>query len=1154
MKKILGLDIGVNSVGFAIIAADEKNKGSKIITSGVRIVTEDPNFHGKFYTGNSASKNAERTTKRGIRRLNNRYKHRKQELIEVLTEFNMMPDEDLMYRATVLELYALRNDATKQRLELYEIGRVFYHLNQRRGFLSNRKSQSDEETSSDYLNKIKDLDEKVKDTTIGGYFYQLLTTNPFYRIKENIFPRKEYIKEFDTIWQCQKKYHPEVLTGGPGEYNKGTLYQRIRNEIIYYQRPLRSAKHLVSNCRFEPLKKVAPKSSPLFQVFRIWQQLNNLEAKSPANEVYRPTPAQRIKLFEALHNPKELSARGTLTRPKILKLLTLPKDYYLNFDDIEGNKTLLRLFYALSSAEIEQPSDFLFYNPLTKEEEKGGLWQLWHITYSLPTENDVINTLLKHFPFSEPQAKIIASKTGYTADFGNVSAKAIKRLLPHLHDGLHYDKACKEVGYDHVGDIGLDRERILKEKLELVQPNTLRNPVAEQILNQVVNVVNTIISKYGRPDEIRVELARELKNNAKQRQKITKLNKDLNRKNEGIRQRLLKEHGFKRVNARDLLRHRLWEETEQRCLYSGKTIGFTDLYNGKTEIEHILPKSRSFSNNMSNYIVAFESENTLKGQRTAYDYIKTKGDKFLNDYVDTVNRLFDQAKISKTKRDTLLCPGEEIPSDFIDRQIKDTQYISREAVKILKDVCQKVTTTTGSVTDFLREKWGLKHVMEELNIEKYRSVNQTEKITIKDDQGKDKEIERIKDFSKRDDHRHHAVDAILVALTSHSIIQKLNNLNKEHESYSALKGSALNIPEPFSDLRGRVKEQLENILVSFKKPNSKVLSRKTNKAKTKEGAKAQETWVPRGSLHEDTIMGEMKWYKEHKVPLDKKFNSLELVVNKEVKQLLTDRLALFNNDPKKAFEKLDKNPVIYKGVELKDVHIWDRKFTKRVPVSENITAAQIGKVVDKKIKQLLEDRISDSGSIKEAFKDYISNPLFLDSAKTIPIKNVTVFDEGNLQQVREGFAYTKGNHHAIIYTDGNGNFKEKIVPFWYAVEQCLLNLKTTGTIYPIIDKTPDENGWKFYTSLQINDLFVLDLDPREIDFFSSKNRSLVACHLYRVQKISKGDYFFRHQYETSLERNEPFALRRYRSPKELQKATKVRLNHLGEIIEVEHNS
>ncbi|HNR15381.1 MAG TPA: type II CRISPR RNA-guided endonuclease Cas9 [Chitinophagaceae bacterium] len=1151
MRKIVGLDIGVSSVGFAVAEASDKKESIDLLASGVRIITEDPNFHGRFYTGNSASKNADRTTKRSIRRLNNRYKNRRAELIETLSLAGMMPDEDLLYRATSLELYFLRENAIKSKISLNELGRIFYHLNQKRGFLSNRKSQTEEENNSEYLQKIKDLEIKVKDTTIGSYFYHQLCNNPLTRIKENIFPRKEYIREFDIIWNKQKEFYPELLTGGLGENNKGTLYQRIRNEIIYYQRPLKSVKHLVSNCRFEPLKKVSPKSSPLFQVFRIWQQLNNLEAKSPANEIYKPDTAQRIILFDALHSQKELSARNTLTKAKILRLLELPKDYFLNYDEIEGNKTFLTLYNALRSANVEKADDYLFYSPLAPQEEKGGLWQLWHITYSLPNERDVVTALQKHFQFTEEQATIIASRTGYTADFGSLSARAIKKLLPHLHDGLHYDKACKEVGYDHVDDIGLDQERALLDKLEVLKPNTLRNPVVEQILNQVVNVMNTIIEKYGRPDEIRVELARELKNNAKQRQRITKQNKDLNKKNDDIRLRLVKEHGFKRVNARDLLRYRLWQETEHICLYSGKPIKFSDLFNGKTEIEHILPKSRSFSNNMSNYIVAYETENTLKGQRTAYDYMKSKGEKALKDFVDRVNHLHDEDRISKSKRDILLCPGEEIPNDFLERQLKDTQYISREAVKMLKKIAPKVTTTTGSVTDYLRDKWKLSHLMEEINIDKYRAVNQTERRTIKDQQGNEKEIETIVNFSKRDDHRHHAIDAIIVALTSQSIIQRLNNLNKEFHTYAALKENPLNFPEPMKDTRNKVKMHLENTLISFKKPSSKVVSKKKNRIKTKNGIKVQETWAPRGSLHEDTVMGQIKRYK--KVPIDKKFNSIELVINEELKAALFERIKQHNNDPKKAFDKLSKNPIIFNGLEITEVLVWDRRYTKRVVISEHITSAQISKIVDKKVKELLESRIEEAGSIKEAFKEYRTNPLFLDSARTLPIRNVTVFDEGNLQQVRDGFVYTKGNHHAIIYTDGNGNFKEKVVPFWYAVEQCLLNLKTAGSIYPTIDKSPSEEGWKFYTSLQINDLFVLDLDPNEIDFTAQKNRSLIAKNLYRVQKISKGDYVFRHQYETTLERNEPFALRRLRSAKELQKATKVRLNHLGEIIEVENN-
>lgn len=1151
MRNILGLDIGVNSVGFGLVEVTESPDTSSIVTSGVRIVNEDPDFHGKFYTGNSASKNAGRTTKRMIRRLNNRYKHRRNQLVEVLEEYNLMPDEDLLLRPTALELYTLRHKAANERLELQELGRVLYHLNQKRGFLSNRKSQSNEESNSEYLHKIQALEGLVQNTTIGSFFYRQLLNNPFTRIKENIFPRASYIKEFDTIWKIQKQFYPAILTGGPGESNKETLYQLIRNEIIYYQRPLKSQKHLVSFCRFEPLKKVAPKSSPLFQFFRIWQQINNLQAKSLDNEVFLPTDAQKQKLFDALHNPRLLSARGTLAYTKILKLMELPRDFFLNFNLLEGNKTYLTLYHALKEAGIENPESFLSFDYLN-EEEKGGLWQLWHITYSLPTENDVVNALQKHFPFSNGQAVIIASKTGYTADYGNLSAKAIRKILTGLLKGLHYDKACKEVSYDHTDDIGLDSDRELVDKLPLINPNTLHNPVVEQILNQVINVVNCISEKYGKPDEIRIELARELKSNAKQRQRMTKTNRSLRQKNDNITQRLLKEYGFKRVNARDLLRYRLWEETEQICLYSGKPIQFIDLYNGQADIEHVIPKSRSFSNSMSNYIVAFTKENRVKGQHTAYDYMKNKGDQAFKDYVDRVNRLYHEEKITKIKRDNLLCPGCDIPSDFIERQKKDTQYISREAVKMLKGFCRKITTTTGSVTDFLREKWQLKHLMEEINLDKYRAIGQTEQRTIKDEEGNEKQIEVITNFTKRDDHRHHAVDALIVALTNQSIIQKLNNLNQEFETYNALKQSAFSFPKPLPHLREKVKRELENILISFKKPTSKVLTKKINRVKTADGIKEQETWVPRGALHEDTVMGKIRWYK--KLPLNKKFTQLDLVVNEDLKNILQERLQQFNNDPKKAFDKLEANPVLFRNVPITEIVLWDERFTKRVPVSENITAPQISKIVDKKVKELVEERVNAAGGIKQAFREYEKNPLYLNDEKKNPVKNVTVFDEGNLVQVRNGYVYTKGNHHSVIYTDDNGNFKDKVVPFWEAVEHCMHNLKTSGTIYPIINKSPTEDGWKFHTSLQINDLFVIGVDPNEIDFFDAKNRSLIARNIFRVQKISKGDYFFRHQYETTVDRNEPFAMKRIRSAKELEKLTKIRLNHIGEILEVEKHS
>lgn len=1172
MKKILGLDIGVSSVGFALIEKGEQE--SRIIKTGVRIVNEDPSFHGNFYEGKTASKNAARTAKRSIRRNNQRFKLRRDKLAAILRKYNMYPDQDLLLSIPEEKLFELRHRALSEKLSLHEIGRILIHLNQKRGFLSNRKAQN-KESDSDYLRRVSELGMLTESRTIGSfwhqfirfknndmhavdadlaeYFMQRIADFPDFRIRENIFPRRSYLAEFDSIWQAQQQYYPELLTGSPSstvKENRKTLFHQIRNETIYFQRPLRSQKGLVSECSFEKHHKVCPRSSPLYQVFRIWQQINNLEVRSSEGEVYFPTEDDREAIYSALHDPKQLAKNGVLSYSRILKIMKFPaRGFYLNFDQLEGNKTYLTLYTALENAGIKQPGGFLNFDALNND-EKTGLWLLWHITYSLESEDDVVNALMKHFGFDPDQSLLIAQKTGYTSDYGSLSARAIRKLLPHLIKGKNYYDACKEVGFENPEHV---ENKAVRDELRRTNPNTLRNPVVEQVLNQVANVVNSVIAVYGKPDEVRVEMARELKNNAKQRQRITRSNRDLRRYNELITERLKTEHGFKRVSNLDLLRYRLWEECNKKCLYSGKPISLAQVYNGETEIDHIIPISRSFNDAMSNKVLVFSKENKLKDQKTAFDYLKGKGETELQRFTSDVDLLFHEGysalgkgkneTISKTKWQNLLCKGEEIPGDFIQRQLKDTQYIAKATIKLLKEVCPKVTTTSGAITDFLRADWGLNHMMQEINLEKFREVGRVGKRTVKDSGGDEKIIDQITDWSKRDDHRHHAVDALIIAHTSQGIIQKLNTLNQEYEHYKELKESALHFPLPMKDLRSEARKSIESILISFKKPNSKVLTRKINKFRSKGIDKQQETWVPRGSLHEDTVMGQMMWYK--KVPLDKKFRVswIDSIVDSGLREAIRAHLDFHKGKASAAFRETFE----FKGKKVKEVSIWEEHFTKRVRLSETITPAQVTKIVDPKIRKKVEERIATAGSIKSAFKDYLKNPLFLDKGSSIPVKYVRVFDEGNLASLREGYVYTKGNHHMLIYEDDKGNYTDRVVSFWEAVETGLRNLKESGSIYPIIDRR-DKAGLKFRFSLQINDLVVFDLNPEEVDFLNPLNYAMISTKLYRVQKMSSGDVFFRHHLETGLTNNESFALRRITAMNKLKEATKVKLNQLGQII------
>lgn len=1187
MKKILGLDIGVSSVGLSVVY--EENKQKEIKELAVRIVPEDPNFHGKFYSGNTASKNLDRTTNRGIRRGYQRFQQRRDNLYKALKEQNMFPN-DTLFKLPTYELYKLRANAVTKQISLEELGRVLILLNQRRGFLSNRKSNSEEENSTDYKKRIAELQNELNGKTIGQQLFTEIENakNSFEIIlRERTYLRASYIEEFDRIWECQKLFHGQVLTGGVNEEdNKGTLYNTIRNKIIFYQRPLKSQKGLVSNCPFEKHHKAVTKSSPYFEIFKIWQRLNDLEVTFADGAKLKPTLEQKEELFKQLFFGEKLNNKYKLTVTEIKKVLGLKRNEgYLNFTELDGSRTYTILKNALLKAKIKNPDEFLFFN-LDKDDEKGGLLELWHITYSIPNESDVIKTLELRFKFTKEQAKIISKEVGYTSDFGNLSTRAIRKLLPHLQKGLIYSEACDAVKYDHSG---YKTKIQLEEKLKPIKQNSLRNPVVEQVLNQVVNIVNLAIDKHGKFDEIRVELARELRNSAKTRKNITNLNSKNKKENDKVREMLQKEYGYKIVNGRDTQRYKLWNETDKQCLYCSNPITKTDFLTGNGEIEHILPKSRSFSNNSNNFILAHRKCNSGKegkNQMTAYDFMNSKGKEALEQYIKKVNEFYKDGKgsISKSKFENLMCKGEEIPSDFVERMKKDSQYISKEAVKMLKNVCENTYTTTGQITDFLREKWELKNVLQEISFDKYKAIGQIETKEYKDGQGNIKTYETIKDWSKRDDHRHHAVDALICALTDQKIIFKLNNLNKiyqyqrdalSNEELEKIKATydfeKLDIKSfadliddyyysPIKNLREEATKHLENIFISIKK-SSKVLSKNINEPKN---TKPQSTWTPRGRIHEDTVMGKVKRVAEKKIKLNEIFTTTDYIVNPEIKNLIKNHLSQHQDNPEIAFNSktLKKNPIKYKDQELKEVQVYEDSCTKRVPLTENFTSAQVEKITDKKIKNIIKERISKSKNIKEAFSNLKENPVWLNKEKGIQIKSITVYDESKVEHVRNGYVKTGGNHHALIYRDENGKFIDRVVSFWEAVNIGTLNIQQTGKPYPIINKKDDSILGTFQFSMMINDFFVFDFkhsenpSENEINFLDIKNRSIISKKLFRLQKMSKKsngvfDIHFRHHLETTVERDIPeLTWINIQSNKQLSRLTKIRINHLGEIIKI----
>lgn len=939
MKKILGLDLGVSSIGWALVnEAENKDEKSSIIRLGVRVNPLTVDEKGNFETGKSITTNADRTLKRSMRRNLQRYKLRREALIDTLKSYGWFSDSSILAESgkdTTFQTLKLRAKAAGEEISLEELARVFLNINKKRGYKSSRKLNKSENTdegslidgmetarilseegitpgeysyrllcegkeeknlpelyksdleneferiwtfqrqfypdimtdtlkeelrgksekqtwaicekpfniagikrtskgkelakenylwrslalkkqldleqlavvlqkvnaqlkkSDSYLGKISDRSKGLyfKHQTVGQYQLEQLLKDPHSSLRNQVFYRQDYMEEFDRIWETQSRFHPELTQ---------EMRNTIRNIILFYQRSLKSQKSLVAYCEFEKGRKVCPKSSPVFQEFKIWQMLNNLKIDG----MYLDIDAKEM-LFKELSIQKELSKADTLKL-----VFGKSKGHDMNFRKLEGNRTQATLFQAYfrilslsghgeidsskgADAIIEKTAAVfsalgIGTGILTFDSSKSGkdmenepLYRLWHLIYSYTEDSSktgydsLVRKLHDEFGFDPEYGKILAAVT-FEDDYGSLSTKAMCRILPYMKEGMEYSAACTEAGYRH-SQRSLTKEEIeskeYKDRLDILPKNTLRNPVVEKILNQMINVVNGVIDTYGKPDEIRVELARDLKNNAEQRKKKAEAISKSTKENKDIEEKLKQDFGMSHVSRNSIIRYKLYMELKDngfKTLYSNTYIPYEDLFSKRFDIEHIIPQSRLFDDSYANKTLESKDINITKGDMTALDFVTDKyGQEGLEEYRSRVEMLFKNNAISKTKYRNLLRTGKDIPENFIQRDLRDTQYISKKALEMLGDIVKSVVATSGEITARLREDWGLVDVLKELNWDKYDKLGLIEYYNDPDG----RRIRRIKDWTKRNDHRHHAMDALTVAFTRRSIIQYLNTLN-----------------------------------------------------------------------------------------------------------------------------------------------------------------------------------------------------------------------------------------------------------------------------------------------------------------------------------------------------------------------------------------
>ena len=1147
-KHVLGLDLGVGSIGWCLIALDAQGDPAEILGMGSRVVPlNNATDAADFSIGKAFTANQERTARRTMRRGFARYQLRRYRLRRELEKVGMLPDAALI-QLPLLELWELRERAATagERLTLPELGRVLCHINQKRGYrhvksdaaaIVGDEGEKKKDSNSAYLAGIRANDAKLQDEhkTVGQYFAEQLRQNQSesptggisYRIKDQIFSRQRYIDEYDQIMAAQRVHYPDILTD--------EFIRMLRDEVIFMQRPLKSCKHLVSLCEFEKQErvmrvqqddgkggrqlverkvkfgpKVAPKSSPLFQLCRIYEAVNNIRLTRPDGSPRDITPEERAKIVAHLQSSASLSFAAL---KKLLKEKALIADQLTTKSGLKGNSTRVALAAALQSYPqyhhlLDMELETRMMTVQLTDEETGEvterevavvtdsyvrqpLYRLWHILYSIEERDAMRRALITQLGMKEEDLDSGLLDQLYRLDFvksgyGNKSAKFICKLLPQLQQGLGYSEACAAVGYRHSNSPTSEEitERTLLEKIPLLQRNELRQPLVEKILNQMINLVNALKAEYG-VDEVRVELARELKMSREERERMAEGNRRREKENKAIAEKI-RECGLFPTKSR-IRKYMLWEEAGEQCLYCGQILTLSQCLNGDDmEVEHIIPKSVLYDDSYGNKTCACRRCNKEKGNRTALEYIRAKG--WEDEYMERINGLLDKKTISYSKHQRLRWLKEDIPSDFLERQLRLTQYISRQAMAILQQGIRRVSASEGGVTARLRSLWGYDDILHTLNLDRYDSLGETERVSR---EGETTEKLRIKDWSKRKDHRHHAIDALVVASTRQGYIQRLNRVSSESEREAmsgeievqkATKTDKLSLLErwltqrPHLSVRA-VSDKVAEILISYR-PGKCVVTRGRN-IYLRHGKKCVQSGllVPRGALSKETVYGQIT----------------------------------VNGEPQ----------IVCKY----DLH--------------SLKAKDVDYVVDLALRKRLKELLAQhGGKEKEAF----AGDVYMDEAGTQgPIRSVRCFtglDRSKMKAVKYdeqgdavGFVSPRNNHHLAIYRTPKGKLVESIVTFWDAVDRARYGIPLVithprevmeqvlqrGDVPESVLSLLPSSDWVFVDSLQQDEMVIIGLSDEELQrALEAQDYRKLSEHLYRVQAISLGDSLYRYHLETSV--------------------------------------
>ena len=825
MKYRLGLDIGTQSIGWAIVALDdaEPPKPKSLARIGSRIFPDgrDPQ------SGESLAVN--RREPRSQRRRRDRFLRRQKAFLDHLIRYGLLPeDEQARKDLQPLDPYALRVKGLDNALTPHELGRALFHLNQRRGFKSNRKTDRKAGESG----KIKQASDRFlaeelsQHRTVGEALYHRLQAGMGSRARlrgsgvqaaYDFYVTREMIaEEFDALWEKQRTYHPRLLN----DTARDTL-----KDILIRQRKLKSPP--VGKCWLEPNEPRVPLALPSSQHFRLYQELNHLRLIDlSTGEELALNRDQRDAL--AAYLASRAKAKYQALRQRLFGKEN--RDAFVF--TIEQGGLRKELYGDTTAYRLANKKGFgkaWFDLPLTEQDKI--------VERLLETEDEAALTdwLKQHYKLDQAAADYLANTP---LDEGHLrfGRTAIERVLPHLREGwneeagqaLTYDQAVKAAGYeDHraAQESGqMDRlpyygEILWRHTQEMPNASNpdekeygrITNPTVHIGLNQLRKLVNAIIERYGPPTQISVELARELKLSREQKRRVNRENAENRERNDELNKELTEKWG-QRPTAANRLRLRLFKELgplTPRCVYTGELIKPTLLFSNHYQIDHILPFSKTLDDSFSNKILVTQEGNAGKGNRDPFSYAsETPGVDWEAMQARAESLPYEKRKRFKEDAYTKWLgnfaefAGED-GKGFLARQLTDTAYLSRVARHYLQSVCTRVDVTPGRLTALIRGKWGLNSLLNEGN------------------------------QKNRDDHRHHAIDAAVVAVTDLGLLQRIAKLAGRAESQGDERIFAdLDKEMPWPDFRQTLEKALNRCVVSHKPDHN-----------------------PQSQLHEETAYG-----------------------------------------------------------------------------------------------------------------------------------------------------------------------------------------------------------------------------------------------------------------------------------------------------------